>query len=61
MFSNFSLSPSWRGLFMAETQNRALEALETGKVVVLPHLPFAVEAAETKFLAPPFQAMPART
>ena len=43
---------SWRGPFAAETQSRALEALETGKVVVLPHLPFAVEANETKFLAP---------
>ena len=43
---------SWRGPFTAETQSRALQALETGKVVVLPHLPFTVEANETKFLAP---------
>ena len=43
---------SWRGPFMADTQSRALEALETGKVVVLPHLPFTIEATETKFLAP---------
>ena len=43
---------SWRGPFVAETQSRALQALETGKVVVLPHLPFTVEADETRFLAP---------
>ena len=43
---------SWRGPFTAETQSRALQALETGKVVVLPHLPFTVEADETKISGP---------
>ncbi|HYA72311.1 MAG TPA: Kdo hydroxylase family protein [Roseiarcus sp.] len=43
---------SWRGRFAPEEQNRALEAIEAGKVIVLPTLGFVLEPAETKFLAP---------
>ncbi len=48
---SFSMS-SWTGPFPPETQRRALAALEAGKVVALPNLGFAVEAAEKKFLSP---------
>jgi hypothetical protein len=43
---------SWTGPFPLEAQRRVLSALEAGKVVVLPHLAFAVQAAEKKFLSP---------
>lgn len=41
---------SWRGGVGAEDQNRALDALEAGKVVVLPQLAFPLEPAESKLL-----------
>jgi hypothetical protein len=42
----------WTGPFPPETQRIALAALEAGKVIAMPHLAFAVEAAEKKFLSP---------
>lgn len=43
---------SWTGPFDAATQRRAIEALESGRVISLPHLAFALEPAETPFLTP---------
>jgi hypothetical protein len=43
---------SWRGPFAPEMRSQALAALEAGKVLVLPNLPFAVEPSEAKFLTP---------
>ncbi|HET8995427.1 MAG TPA: Kdo hydroxylase family protein, partial [Acetobacteraceae bacterium] len=40
---------AWRGPFDASVRRRALEALESGKVLVLP-LPFAVLESEQRFL-----------
>jgi len=41
---------SWDGPFDADTQARALAALEEGRVVFLPHLAFRVRATETRLL-----------
>jgi len=43
---------SWCGPFDAEMQRRALTALEDGKVLFLPRLPFKMTADEIKFLDP---------
>lgn len=43
---------SWEGPFSKEEQDRAIKALENGKVVFLPHLPFALETHELAFLSP---------
>ncbi len=40
----------WRGPFPAEWTERAVAALEAGKVVLAPRLPFAVEAGEATLL-----------
>ena len=42
----------WRGPFMTEMQARAVAALESGKVILLPNLPFRLETDEEKFLNP---------
>ena len=42
---------SWRESVAAEEQNRALDALEAGKVVAAPRLAFLLEPAETELLA----------
>jgi hypothetical protein len=42
----------WRGPFDPVIQARALAALEDGKVLVLPDLPFAVASGETRLLDP---------
>ena len=42
----------WSGPFPADVQARAAEALEAGKVVVLPGLEFHVDPCETGFLDP---------
>jgi hypothetical protein len=49
--ASFSLD-TWTGPLPPETQRRALAALEAAKVIALPHLVFAIEAAEKKFLSP---------
>jgi hypothetical protein len=43
---------SWSGPFSPELQDQATAALEAGRVIVLPHLPFQVEAEERTLLAP---------
>jgi 3-deoxy-D-manno-oct-2-ulosonic acid (Kdo) hydroxylase len=43
---------SWQGPFDAALQRQALTALEHGKVLVLPHLPFPMNANEAEFLTP---------
>jgi 3-deoxy-D-manno-oct-2-ulosonic acid (Kdo) hydroxylase len=42
----------WRGPISAEMQNLAVEALEAGKVILLPDLPFRLEPGEEKLLDP---------
>ena len=42
----------WEGPFSPEDQDRAVAALESGKVVSLPDLPFAVKASEERYLRP---------
>jgi hypothetical protein len=42
----------WRGPFAPEMQRRALAALESGKVIVLPQLPFLLGPIEIAFLNP---------
>lgn len=42
----------WEGPFSPEDQGRAVTTLESGKVVFLPDLPFAVTASEEKYLRP---------
>ncbi len=42
----------WEGPFSAEDRQRAVAALESGKVVFLPDLPFAVTASEERYLRP---------
>lgn len=41
----------WDGGISPELQERAADALEGGKVLFFPNLPFRVEAGETRFLA----------
>jgi hypothetical protein len=43
---------SWHGPFEASLQGHALGALESGKVLVLPQLPFAVAPGEADLLRP---------
>ena len=43
---------AWHGPFEAALQRRAIEALESGKVLVLPDLPFAIAPAEARLLDP---------
>lgn len=43
---------AWSGPFDPAIQTRAVEALESGKVLVLPDLPFAIEPGETRLLDP---------
>lgn len=40
----------WAGPFDADARARAIAALESGQVVVLPHLPFTLLNSETRFL-----------
>ncbi len=42
----------WTGPFSAEARAKAVDALERGKVLVFPHLPFAFEADERALLTP---------
>jgi len=42
----------WSGACPPEDRKRALEALESGKIVFLPHLPFELTADEGRFLDP---------
>ena len=51
MREEFDLS-DWRGPFDGDTQTRARTALEKGQVLYFPHLPFALQSAETAFLDP---------
>lgn len=43
---------AWHGPFDAELQRRAVDALESGRVIMLPDLPFRVSADERLLLAP---------
>jgi hypothetical protein len=43
---------SWLGPFSAEIIGKAADALETGKLLYAPHLPFELSAAERRFLSP---------
>ena len=43
---------AWHGPFTAEMQTRAVAALESGKVILLPDLPFCLAPDETAFLDP---------
>lgn len=43
---------SWRGPFDSALQAKALDALEAGKIIYLPNLPFRIEANENSFLTP---------
>lgn len=43
---------SWAGPFDAALRNEAVEALESGRVLVLPSLPFVVTAQEQDLLSP---------
>jgi hypothetical protein len=43
---------SWRGPFSPETVAKAADALETGKLLYAPHLPFELLAGERRFLSP---------
>jgi len=43
---------AWRGPFTPGMQSRAVAALEAGKVIVLPDLPFRLEPDEMQFLNP---------
>jgi hypothetical protein len=43
---------AWRGPLDAAIRARAVEALEDGKVLVLPDLPFVIEPGETRLLDP---------
>ncbi|HEX4078357.1 MAG TPA: Kdo hydroxylase family protein [Rhizomicrobium sp.] len=44
--------PDWEGPFAADARAAACEALESGKVLYLPHLAFALEAGEHVLLTP---------
>jgi 3-deoxy-D-manno-oct-2-ulosonic acid (Kdo) hydroxylase len=43
---------SWNGPFVRDVQERAASALESGRVLFLPHLPFEIQPAERRFLLP---------
>jgi len=43
---------SWKGPFSPEIVAKAADALETGKVLYAPQLPFELSAAERQFLSP---------
>ena len=43
---------SWQGPFAAEIVAKAADALETGKVLYAPQLPFELSGAEREFLSP---------
>lgn len=43
---------SWEGPFPAETVAKAADALETGKLLYAPQLPFELSEAERRFLSP---------
>jgi hypothetical protein len=43
---------SWLGPFSAAIIGKAADALETGKLLYAPHLPFELSAAERRFLSP---------
>lgn len=51
MKENFDI-PSWEASPPIAMQNRAIQALELGKVVHLSHLPFILDSTETQFLSP---------
>ena len=46
------LLTSWEGPFPPDLQDRAVTALESGRVLFLPHLPFEIQPAERRFLVP---------
>jgi hypothetical protein len=48
---NFSMN-DWQGTFDHETQMRAIAALESGKILYFPQLPFEISNLEQKFLSP---------
>jgi 3-deoxy-D-manno-oct-2-ulosonic acid (Kdo) hydroxylase len=41
---------SWDGPFFPDVQQRAVAALESGRVLLFPYLPFEIEASERRFL-----------
>src|SRR5271169_4090821 len=43
---------SWRGPFPPETVAKAADALETGKLLYAPQLPFELSEGERRFLSP---------
>ena len=43
---------TWNGPFAPDLQTRALDALESGRVILCPSLPFQIAPAETTFLNP---------
>jgi len=43
---------SWQGPFSEEIVAKAADALETGKLLYAPHLPFELSEAERRFLSP---------
>ena len=43
---------SWQGPYDAALRDRAIRALEAGKVLLLPRLPFVLESEETRFRDP---------
>ena len=43
---------SWTAEVPADTRRAAIDALESGKVVVLRHLPFTLDESERRFLSP---------
>ena len=45
---------SWQGPFSREIAAKAAEALETGKLLYAPQLPFALSEAERRFLSPDY-------
>lgn len=42
----------WKQLFDAETQHKAIDALEQGNVLFFPFLPFVLDESEKRFLTP---------
>ena len=45
-------SSRWNGPFMTADRERALHALERGRLLYFPHLPFLLEETESRFLSP---------
>jgi 3-deoxy-D-manno-oct-2-ulosonic acid (Kdo) hydroxylase len=43
---------SWEGPYSSEIVGKAADALETGKLLYAPHLPFELSTAERRFLSP---------